>query len=430
MEFIRPWGSELIQPNQMIRDLLEPPSCSFSLYFPSSESMLPPTLGCRTPVSFFHCGHERPFGQKQRTWFCTELPAIPVGGTREGSVRTTPAKIYPEEISPLLPQASGEKAVEDAVCYFLQIVLKYMVIQAASLEWKNKENRDTGFKFLFALFRKYYLPHLFPSFAKVTNLYKPVLDLPSLRLKPAYVSATYNNENIYSTKIPYMKARVAFIKWLVNFFLEKKYFTPMQNSKNGGEVLPRIIQTVGGSVQDKNPESESGAPSDQEKSHANNSTLPERRLSDSSFCSVEEQHREVYEMAQRTLLSTRGYVNFVHEVFRQAFLLPSSEISSTEKVVEVYRKWILEVKPEFMEEPEVKELVQDDGDINQSETEIDSKHLTSGHSGHKRSSSWGRTYSFSSAVNRGCILEDEDKDVKAGVQATLQVKCSGQAEES
>ncbi|XP_044298882.1 ral GTPase-activating protein subunit alpha-2 isoform X2 [Varanus komodoensis] len=331
------------------------------------------------------------------------------------------AKIYPEEISPLLPQASGEKAVEDAVCYFLQIVLKYMVIQAASLEWKNKENRDTGFKFLFALFRKYYLPHLFPSFAKVTNLYKPVLDLPSLRLKPAYVSATYNNENIYSTKIPYMKARVAFIKWLVNFFLEKKYFTPMQNSKNGGEVLPRIIQTVGGSVQDKNPESESGAPSDQEKSHANNSTLPERRLSDSSFCSVEEQHREVYEMAQRTLLSTRGYVNFVHEVFRQAFLLPSSEISSTEKVVEVYRKWILEVKPEFMEEPEVKELVQDDGDINQSETEIDSKHLTSGHSGHKRSSSWGRTYSFSSAVNRGCILEDEDKDVKAGVQATLQV---------
>lgn len=47
--------------------------------------------------------------------------------------------------------------------------------KAASLEWKNKENQDTGFKFLFTLFRKYYLPHLFPSFTKLTNLYKPVL---------------------------------------------------------------------------------------------------------------------------------------------------------------------------------------------------------------------------------------------------------------
>lgn len=47
--------------------------------------------------------------------------------------------------------------------------------KAASLEWKNKENQDTGFKFLFTLFRKYYLPHLFPSFTKLTNIYKPVL---------------------------------------------------------------------------------------------------------------------------------------------------------------------------------------------------------------------------------------------------------------
>lgn len=38
-----------------------------------------------------------------------------------------------------------------------------------------------------------------------------------------------------------MAARVVFIKWLVNFFLEKKYFTATQNAKNGGEVLPKII---------------------------------------------------------------------------------------------------------------------------------------------------------------------------------------------
>lgn len=57
----------------------------------------------------------------------------------------------------------------------LQRDLVCSVWQASSLEWKNRENQDTGFRFLFSLFKKYYLPHLFPSFPKLTNLYKPVL---------------------------------------------------------------------------------------------------------------------------------------------------------------------------------------------------------------------------------------------------------------
>uniref|UniRef100_A0A663MU89 Ral GTPase activating protein catalytic alpha subunit 2 n=1 Tax=Athene cunicularia TaxID=194338 RepID=A0A663MU89_ATHCN len=334
------------------------------------------------------------------------------------------AKIFPEEITPLLPTVSGEKIAEDQTCYFLQLLLKYMVIQAASLEWKNKENQDTGFKFLFTLFRKYYLPHLFPSFTKLTNLYKPVLDIPDTRPRPVYITATRNNESVYSTKIPYMAARVVFIKWLVTFFLEKKYLTAVQNTKNGGEMLPKIIQTVGGVNQDKNAELETSMSyaNEQERSHSNSSTLSDRRLSNSSLCSIEEQHRAVYEMVQRILLSTRGYVNFVNEVFRQAFLLPPSDISATRKVVKVYRKWILQEKPVFMEEPDKKEDSQHAVvNLEDSSVQTDGKHLSSDHSGHKRSSSWGRTYSFTSAVNRGCILEDEDKNVKAGAQAALQV---------
>ncbi|XP_042680705.1 ral GTPase-activating protein subunit alpha-2 isoform X2 [Centrocercus urophasianus] len=331
------------------------------------------------------------------------------------------AKIFPEEITPLLPAVSGEKIAEDQTCYFLQLLLKYM---AASLEWKNKENQDTGFKFLFTLFRKYYLPHLFPSFTKLTNLYKPVLDIPDTRPRPVYITATRNNENVYSTKIPYMAARVVFIKWLVTFFLEKKYLSAVQHTKNGGEMLPKIIQTVGVVNQDKNPELETSVSyaSEQERSHSNSSTLSDRRLSNSSLCSIEEQHRTVYEMVQRILLSTRGYVNFVNEVFRQAFLLPSSDISATRKVVKVYRKWILQEKPVFMEEPDKKENSEDAvTSLEDSSAQTDGKHLSSDHSGHKRSSSWGRTYSFTSAVNRGCVLEDEDKNVKAGAQAALQV---------
>ncbi|NXB76640.1 RGPA2 protein, partial [Donacobius atricapilla] len=333
------------------------------------------------------------------------------------------AKIFPEEITPLLPAVSGEKVAEDQTCYFLQLLLKYMVIQAASLEWKNKENQDTGFKFLFTLFRKYYLPHLFPSFTKLTNLYKPVLDIPDIRPRPVYVTATRNNESVYCTKIPYMAARVVFIKWLVTFFLEKKYLTAVQNTKNGGEMLPKIVQTVAVS-QEKSVELESGvAPAgEQEHRHSNSSSLSDRRLSSCSLCSVEEQHRGVYEMVQGILLSTRGYVNFVHEVFRQAFLLPPSDISAMRKVVKVYQKWILQEKPVFMEEPDKKEDSQDTVvPLEDPSVQRDGKHLSLEPCGHKRSSSWGRTYSFTSAVSRGCVLEDEDRDVKAGAQAVLQV---------
>ncbi|XP_012583544.1 PREDICTED: ral GTPase-activating protein subunit alpha-2 [Condylura cristata] len=331
------------------------------------------------------------------------------------------AKIYPEEISPLLPTVSGEKIPEDQTCFFLQILLKYMVIQAASLEWKNKENQDTGFKFLFTLFRKYYLPHLFPSFTKLTNIYKPVLDIPHFRPKPVYITTTRDNENIYSTKIPYMAARVVFIKWIVTFFLEKKYLTAAQNTKNGVDVLPKIIQTVGGgSVQEKATELDGSGPMEQDKNHSNSSTLSDRRLSNSSLCSIEEEHRSVYEMVQRILLSTRGYVNFVNEVFRQAFLLPSCDIAVTRKVVQVYRMWILQDKPMFMEEPDKRDVVQEDAEkLGFSET--DNKETSSESFGHKRSSSWGRTYSFTSAVSRGCVTEEENKNVKAGAQAMLQV---------
>ncbi|MBZ3890579.1 Ral GTPase-activating protein subunit alpha-2 [Sciurus carolinensis] len=246
-------------------------------------------------------------------------------------------------------------------------------------------------------------------------------DIPHLRPKPVYITTTRDNENIYSTKIPYMAARVIFIKWLVTFFLEKKYLTATQNTKNGVDVLPKIIQTVGGgAVQERVPELDSSGPAEQDKNHSNSSTLSDRRLSNTSLCSIEEEYRTVYEMVQRILLSTRGYVNFVNEVFRQAFLLPSCEIAVTRKVVQVYRKWILQDKPVFMEEPDKKDVAQEDAEkLGFSET--DNKEVSSENSGHKRSSSWGRTYSFTSAMSRGCVTEEDNTNVKAGAQAMLQV---------
>jgi hypothetical protein len=70
----------------------------------------------------------------------------------------------------------------------------------------------------------------------------------------------------------------------------------------------------GGGGGEGEPNGPAGEP---EKSHSNSSTLSDRRASDSSLCSIEEEQRYVYEMVHAILLSTRDNVNFVNEVFHQ-----------------------------------------------------------------------------------------------------------------
>lgn len=43
-------------------------------------------------------------------------------------------------------------------------------------------------------------------------------------------------------------------------------------------------------------------------------------------------------------------------------MLPSCDIAVTRKVVQVYRKWILQDKPVFMEEPDKKDVAQEDAE--------------------------------------------------------------------
>lgn len=75
--------------------------------------------------------------------------------------------------------------------------------------------------------------------------------------------------------------------------------------------------TAGSISQERSSESEVNGPVEQEKNHSNSSTLSDRRGSNSSVCSIEEEHRSVYDMVQCILLSTRDNVNFVNEVFHQ-----------------------------------------------------------------------------------------------------------------
>ncbi|XP_064148470.1 ral GTPase-activating protein subunit alpha-1 isoform X1 [Loxodonta africana] len=343
-----------------------------------------------------------------------------------------------EEITPLVPPQSGDKGQEDLTSYFLEALLKYIVIQVKSLEWKNKENQERGFSFLFLHFKKYYLPYIFPNICKENSLYHPVLDIPQMRPKPHYVMVKKDaetNEAIYCTKEPFIKARVIVIRWLVSFWLEPKPHTGPHIPGMEGEVLPKNIQRAAASLvsreENKNDNADKAdRATEPEQSHSNTSTLTEREPSSSSLCSIDEEHLTDIEIVRRVFSSKRSNVNFVTEIFRQAFLLPICEAAAMRKVVKVYQEWIQqEEKPLFMQEPE--EIVISssdlpcienvtDHDISEEEGEKREEENGTVTGDHARNSSWAKNGSYQDALHNASE-EATEQNIRAGTQAVLQV---------
>lgn len=343
-----------------------------------------------------------------------------------------------EEITPLVPPQSGDKGQEDLTSYFLEALLKYIVIQVKSLEWKNKENQEKGFSFLFSHFKKYYLPYIFPNICKENSLYHPVLDIPQMRPKPHYVMIKKDaetNEAIYCTKEPFIKARVIVIRWLVSFWLEPKPHTGPHIPGMEGEVLPKNIQRAAASLvsreENKNDNADkTDRSTEPEQSHSNTSTLTEREPSSSSLCSIDEEHLTDIEIVRRVFSSKRSNVNFVTEIFRQAFLLPICEAAAMRKVVKVYQEWIQqEEKPLFMQEPE--EIVISssdlpcidnvtDHDISMEEGEKREEENGTNVADHVRNSTWPKNGTYQDILHNASE-EAIEQNIRAGAQAVLQV---------
>ncbi|XP_040112684.1 ral GTPase-activating protein subunit alpha-1 isoform X6 [Oryx dammah] len=343
-----------------------------------------------------------------------------------------------EEITPLVPPQSGDKGQEDLTSYFLEALLKYIVIQVKSLEWKNKENQEKGFSFLFSHFKKYYLPYIFPNICKENSLYHPVLDIPQMRPKPHYVMIKKDaetNEAIYCTKEPFIKARVIVIRWLVSFWLEPKPHTGPHIPGMEGEVLPKNIQRAAASLvsreENKNDNADkTDRSTEPEQSHSNTSTLTEREPSSSSLCSIDEEHLTDIEIVRRVFSSKRSNVNFVTEIFRQAFLLPICEAAAMRKVVKVYQEWIQqEEKPLFMQEPE--EIVISssdlpcidnvtDHDISMEEGEKREEENGTNVADHVRNSTWPKNGTYQDILHNASE-EAIEQNIRAGTQAVLQV---------
>ncbi|XP_015178189.1 PREDICTED: probable Rho GTPase-activating protein CG5521 isoform X3 [Polistes dominula] len=230
---------------------------------------------------------------------------------------------------PILPPQGGEKPLDNETVRFLEALLEFMVTQVVKIEWRDKATRQhKTFQFLLERFKSTYLRYICPEFDDNFSLYKPNLELPTVR-KPT--NQSQNN---------YLLCKVALIKWIANFThvaRKDSLFTNLPQSTTPNE---------------ENPESELRRVSVTQHSSDSNLLSPESALSQHDNQNQEDNTISAITLVREVLYGNRDNVNFVHELYRQAFLLDFSHAGAIRKAIAVYKDWIqMNESPPFMLEP-------------------------------------------------------------------------------
>ncbi|KAJ8941931.1 hypothetical protein NQ318_013264 [Aromia moschata] len=221
------------------------------------------------------------------------------------------------ELLPVLPPSSGEKPPDHPSKFYLETLLEYMVHTVVKLEWQDKgAYHHRCFNFLLEKFKVYYLPKICPGFCHETSLYKPNLELPSLRR--------------LETETEFVHCRVTLIMWVTSYMHQAKRIS------DGG---PPSMQ----GTHSPYPQSQFGHEEDVQH--------------DSSHPSLDSDDEELATQIVRDVLcGTRDNVDFVHELYRQAFLLNFTHVVAIRKIIAVYKDLIQsnanELPPYALEPPE------------------------------------------------------------------------------
>ncbi|BES90903.1 Rap/ran-GAP [Nesidiocoris tenuis] len=239
------------------------------------------------------------------------------------------------EILPIYPPQSGDKQLEDPTKFFMDAILEFMVTQVSRIEWKDKQYKQHRcFTFLFDRFRQYYLPTIFPEFSSKTSLFKPHLEVPQIRPR-----------NPNSAHDPLSNCKVALIKWVANFtHLTKAHPLP--------QLGRSVSVTPSESEGERSPGSELRRVSVSQPGVEPSANAPFAPPYDMHIC--EDPNLKAFQVVRDVLYCSRDNVNFIHEIYRQAFLLDFAFSAAIRRAISVYKDWIqmnvIELPP-FMLEP-------------------------------------------------------------------------------
>ncbi|XP_053681027.1 probable Rho GTPase-activating protein CG5521 [Anopheles nili] len=219
------------------------------------------------------------------------------------------------EIQPLIPPSSSERTAAPDPRDGLEILLDCMVQSCGCLKWRDNspQRHIRTFNFLLTKFREQYLPVFCPSFDYSTSVYEPKLDLPVIR-------NVSKREEVMSSCV------VVLIIWIAKYTHERHV-----NSK-----LEQLL-----SIEDEPGAAAGGGSLD----HA------------SLLSNLRHMGYTQTQLVRDVLYSSRETINFVHEIYRQAFLMAftsKSQIEAMRIAISVYRDWMSSIPPPpFLLEPDL-----------------------------------------------------------------------------
>ncbi|XP_058057907.1 probable Rho GTPase-activating protein CG5521 [Anopheles bellator] len=229
------------------------------------------------------------------------------------------------EIQPLIPPSSSERTAAPDPRDGLEILLDCMVQSCGCLKWRdNSPHRHIRtFNFLLTKFREQYLPVFCPSFDYSTSVYEPKLDLPVVR-------NVSKREEVMSSCV------VVLVIWIAKYTHER-------------HVSSKLEQVL--SIDDE-PAGVGGGAS------AAATGILVSNLRHLGYTQTQ--------LVRDVLYSSRETVNFVHEIYRQAFLMAftsKSQIEAMRIAISVYRDWMSSIPPPpFLLEPELESMAVAAGD--------------------------------------------------------------------
>lgn len=207
------------------------------------------------------------------------------------------------EATPLLPPASNERTAAPDPRDGLEVLLDGMLRATGGLRWRDNtpQRHMRSFAFLLQRFKEVYLPLICPNFDYFTSIYEPKLDLPVMR-------SVSKREELMSSCV------VVLVNWI-------SMYTRDKISNN------RIFMNIEDDLSDQ----------------AN-------FMTNAKYIGYMQPH-----LIKDVLYSTRDNINFVHEVYRQAFLLnynTRAQIGAIRTAITTYKEWMSSTPPPFLMEPE------------------------------------------------------------------------------
>ncbi|KAK9694345.1 Rap/ran-GAP [Popillia japonica] len=205
-----------------------------------------------------------------------------------------------------------------------------MVNTVVRLEWHDKvSHHHRCFNFLLEMFKLHYLPKICPKFCYETSLYNPNLELPIVRKPEA------DNE--------FVTCRVSLIKWVANY---------MHQTKSGPNSMTSASSPGNHGSQHED---------DIQQDISAHTSLDSISVQTSKTTSDEEFAAQI---VRDVFCSSRDNVNFIHELYRQAFLLNFAHTLAIRKTITVYKDIIQmnlpELPPYVLEPIEDSSRVQDE----------------------------------------------------------------------